>query len=123
MHPEVGGELAVLVEVFRHPRLELVHFFGTLEQPRVDFTDSDEDHVAEFALEQLRDRNQRRQPETVVAADQDGCGRCIGIALGGFLFFDGVQFRQDVSLELLDSFRDALVVAPHNETHARSVRR
>ena len=57
MHPKVLRELAILIEVFRHPLLELVHFFRTLQQGSIHFTDSDEDHVAELVLEQLRDRD------------------------------------------------------------------
>ena len=86
MKSEVGGELAIFIQIFGHPRLELVHFFGTLQQRGIHFADSDEDHVAELAREQLCDRDQRRQPETVVAADQDSGRRRVGIALGGLRF-------------------------------------
>src|SRR5271166_6188474 len=116
MKAKVGGELAIFVQVFAQPLLELMHFFGTLEERRIYLTNSDEDYVAEFVLEQLGHREQRRQAEAVVAADQDGGRRRVRIALGGLELFARVQFRQDVGLKLLDRLRDPLVVASHNVT-------
>src|SRR5580704_9274532 len=114
MIPKVSGELAVLIQVVGHPLLELVHFFGTFEQRRIDFADSDEDHVAELAREQLMDLQQGTEPQTIKAADQDRGRWGIGIALGGLTLFDRVQLRQNIGFELLDCLRNPFVMAAHS---------
>jgi len=54
--------------------LEFEHFLGAFQKRGIDFADADKNHVTELALEQLRDRDQSREAESVEPADQNCCG-------------------------------------------------
>src|SRR5260370_29655782 len=108
MKSQISSELAILIQILNHPVLEFFYFFGSFQQGGIDFPDSDENHIAKLALEQLSNRDQSRETEAIVATDQNCGGLRIGIALCRFELRDRVQFRQDVRLQLLYRLRNPL---------------
>src|SRR5579859_2466988 len=99
---EVRREPAILEHIIGNLLLELTHLLGTFQQRRVDLADADENDIGKLPFEQSRNFCQGGQSQAVEAVDQQHCGRSIRIAVGRWLHRRREDFRQYVSLELLD---------------------
>src|SRR5690348_7363380 len=110
MKAEMLRQMAVFQQVVFDVLFQGFHFFRPLKQSGVDFADTDKHQIGKLAIKQAWNSDQSCEPKSIKTVYQQYGRGSFGITLRSPLFGCGINFRQNVSLELLHRLADSTIM-------------
>src|ERR1700730_10249296 len=110
MEAEVGRQAAIFEQIVIELRLQARQLLLALNQGRVDLAYAHEDHNAKLIFEELRQRREGCEPQSVEPVNQEDCRGSVGVARARLSCRGAEKLRQNVRFELFDPLGDALVM-------------